>query len=146
MSIYFHNVATIFTFKIELPFNGTHFILPKGVSKPSMVEVGSVVLEKKSKVVTVRVSKWKFKKEVIITCYLSLFVSDFTSHLRGFYSWKRHNLRWRAANFDLNETLMGHWGFFSGPHRPWHWLTVYNSHLQGHVIFTPFAACLALEL
>ena len=36
--------------------------------------------------------------------------------------WRRHNYRWRAANFDLCSALMAieQWEFFSMPHLLWH--------------------------
>ena len=40
--------------------------------------------------------------------------------------WKRHQCRWRAANFYLCSALIaiGLWGFFSVPHLLWHGASV----------------------
>ena len=62
--------------------------------------------------------------------------------------WRRHHDRWRAANFGLCPALVAieQWGFFSVPHLLWHWISVYNSHLQETVTLTPIAERLTVEL
>ena len=62
--------------------------------------------------------------------------------------WKCHHCRWRTANFDMCSALMAteQWGFFSMPHLLWHGASVYNGHLRGIMMLTPFVERLALEL
>ena len=62
--------------------------------------------------------------------------------------WRRHHDRWRAANFGLCPALVAieQWGFFSVPHLLWHWISVYNGHLQEPVTLTPIAERLTVEL
>ena len=62
----------------------------------------------------------------------------------GFYHpawefiWRRHQCRWRAANFDLCSALMANeqWEFFGIPHLPCG-AFVYNDHLRGPLTLTP---------
>ena len=60
--------------------------------------------------------------------------------------WRRHNLRWRAANFDLNSALLAieQWGFFRVPHLLWHGPTLYNGRLRVPVSLIPYTEHLAV--
>ena len=62
------------------------------------------------------------------------------------YIWKRHNGRWRAANFDLCSALMAieQRVFFSvPPHLLWHEASVYNGQLRRPATLKPITERLA---
>ena len=70
-----------------------------------------------------------------------IFVYFFLVPLKNFsLTWRRHHFRWRATKFDLYSTFIAieKWGFFNVPHL-WHRATLYNGHLWGSLILTPFA-------
>ena len=62
--------------------------------------------------------------------------------------WRRHQCRWRAANFDLCLALMviEQWGFFRVSNPLWQGTTVFNGYLRGLVTLTPIAGRLAVKL
>ena len=66
----------------------------------------------------------------------------------GFFIWRCHHYRWKAANFDLCSAPMAveQWGFFSVSHLLWHGASVYNGHPRGSVTLTTIAERLAVEL
>ena len=97
--------------------------------------------------------KWNCIIDVLITLnfimiYLFVCLWVFVPFESFSLIWRRHNCRWRAANFYLCSALMAieQWGFFSVPHVMWHGASVYYGHLRGHVTLTPVAERLAVEL
>ena len=83
--------------------------------------------------------------------FLLLFVWDLSSHLRIFHSYWDVTITGMATNFDLCSA------YCHRTVRPgslachtyivlWHWPSIYNGHLRGHVTLTPISERLAVEL
>ena len=88
---------------------------------------------------------------VLFVRWLCLFVVwSFPSNWRIFFSYRDAPLPVKRCKFwhgrQLRPLIMSSEVFFSVPHLLWHWISVYNGHLQEPVTLTPIAERLTVEL